>query len=437
MKERINRRRLIILLVSIFFFATALIGGFAYSGKPSGQPHPEKGVLNLENWRPERDGAFDLSGEWDFYWEQFLPAGEPGPIALLPDVAADVPNVWNRYKINGQNLPGFGYGTYVLRVINAPRGQPLALRVPTFSTAYEMYTDGRLTASNGVTGTNAADSSPEYLPRVVEFTPEKSDFTLMFHVSNFTYARGGMWYAIPMGTAKQILGIDKIIADKDAILFGALMVMAFYYLMLFLLRREDKSSFYFVLMCLVFAARTMIYGDFLVHRLLPFISFHAIITIDYITLCWFSILAAFMVGELFPEEANRKTLKGFAGYGGVMALIYLLTPIAFFTRLVYLTQIGAMAVGIYAIFCVAKSFLHAGKDSLTVLLGTLPVFVCALHDILYQNNVILSNVGELVPAGLFLLLLMQSFVLARRSAEAFSSVNSLSQKLLEAGQNQG
>lgn len=431
MKEKINKKRLIILLFCIIFCAMVLACAFAFSGKLSSELHPQRGVLNLQNWQPSQDGSFNLSGEWDFYWDCFLTVQDVETAAHLPVVAADVPNVWNRYKIDGKNLPGFGYGTYVLKVVNAPQGQPLALRIPTFSTAYELYIDGRLVAGSGTVGADADHSSPGYLPQVVEFTPEKPDFTLIFHVSNFTYARGGMWYAIPMGTAQQIRSMDQVIADKDTILFGALMVMAFYYLTLFLLRREDKSSLFYVFMCLVFAARTMIYGDFLVYRLLPGVSFHAIIVIDYITLCWFSILAAFMLGELFEEESNRKILAGLAVYGGVMTLIYLLTPIAFFTRLVYLTQIGAIAAGLYTIFCTARGFLHKRKDALTVLLGALPVLGGALHDMLYQNNVILSGVGELVPVGLFLLLLMQSFVLARRSADAFSSVNALSQKLLK------
>lgn len=429
MKEKINKKRLIVLLFGIFFCVIALVGAVAFSRRGL-RLHPEKGVLNLQNWQPEQDGILNLSGEWDFYWKHLLTFQEIESSTLIPNAAEKVPSVWNRYKINGKKLPGYGYGTYVLKVVNAPQGKPLALRVPTFSTAYELYIDGRLVSSNGTVGMDAEHSSSGYLPQVVEFTPEKPDFTLMVHVSNFTYARGGMWYAIPMGTADQIRSMNQVIADKDTILFGALMVMAFYYLIIFLLRREDKSSLFYVFMCLVFAARTMIYGDFLVYRLLPSISFHAIIVIDYITLCWFSILAAFMIGRLFPEEVNRKILAGFAVYGGMMALIYLLTPIAFFTRLVYLTQVGAITAGLYTIFCTAKGFFHNRKDALTVLLGAIPVLGSALHDMLYQNNVILSSVGELVPAGLFFLLLMQSFVLARRSAEAFRNVNALSQKLL-------
>lgn len=205
-----------------------------------------------------------LSGQWDFYWDRLLTYQEIINGSPAPDVKADTPGVWNDYKLQGGNLPGFGYATYRLKVINAQKGITLSLRIPTFSIAYELYIDDRLISSNGKVGTSRAQYSPEYRPEVVAFTPAETSFDFIIHVANFTYARGGMWYALDMGTPEQIRNLDRTIVDKDLFLFGALSVMALYYLSIFLLRREDKSSLYFVFMCLVFASRTVIYGDYLI-----------------------------------------------------------------------------------------------------------------------------------------------------------------------------
>ncbi|HEX3047281.1 MAG TPA: ATP-binding protein, partial [Bacillota bacterium] len=78
-----------------------------------------------------------------------------------------------------------------------------------------------------------------------------------------------------------------------------------------------------------------------------------------------------------------------------------------------------------------KAIINRRRDALLVLMGALMVIICALHDMLYQNNLILSNYGEMIPIGLFILLFMQSFVLARRFSEAFRHVEALSQKLLK------
>lgn len=425
-----RHRRIVTLVCSTLILAAVLALVFTFSERGAGRLYPADGVLDLKYWAPDESGILNLDGEWDFYWERFLTTEELAGGEATPDLTAYTPAVWNSYKINGENLPGYGYATYLLRVVNARPGEPLALRIPTFSTAYELYIDGRLVSFNGRIGTTSSQHSPWYEPEVVEFTPSSDSFALIFHVSNFTYARGGMWYAVNLGSPEQIRNMDKTISDKDLFLFGALTIMALYYIGVFLLRRQDKSSLFFVLMCVTFASRTAIYGDFLILRLLPFIGFKAIITIDYITLCWFSIFSAFMIGTLFPEENSRVVLRAALIYGSVMALIFLLAPIVVFTQLVNVVQVMAIFFGAYSIAALIVAYIRGKRDSLFVLLGALAVIVCAVHDMLYQNNVILSNVGELVPFGLFILLFMQALILARRSAEAYRNVNALSQELL-------
>lgn len=431
MKNKINRKRLLILLTMVMLSLGALIFSCSLPGRAGNRLNPADGILDLKDWNPKKDGALSLSGQWDFYWENFLTYQEIDEGSIAPDITAQVPAVWNSYKINGKGLPGFGYGTYVLRVVNAPRQTPLALRIPTFSTAYELYINEELVSSNGKIGTVKEQFEPGYMPQVVEFTPDDESFYLIFHVSNFTYARGGMWYAIPMGTPQQIRRMDKVIADKDLFLFGALSVMAFYYLIIFLLRREDKSSLYYVFMCLLFAARTAIYGDYLIYRLVPFISFRTIINISYITLCWFSVCSAYMVGELFPEENSRKVLRAGFIYAISMTLLFLFTPVSFFTRWVNIVQAMAILFGAYSIYALSKAYVKGKRDAGIVLVGALILIICASHDVLYNNNIIVSNTGELVSFSLFILLLLQSFILSRRFSEAFDNVRTLSMKLLK------
>jgi signal transduction histidine kinase len=392
---------------------------------------PQNGVLNLQNWNPEKDKVISLSGQWDFYWNRFVSHQEIVDESPEPDLKCDVPGVWNNYIIDSENLPGFGYATYLLKVINAPRGEAISLRIPTFATAYDLYVDDTLITSNGRVGKSKEQSAPGYMPKVIEFIAENESFMLIIHVSNYIYARGGMWYSIPMGTPEQIRDIDQTIADKDSLLFGALAVMAFYYLIIFILRREDKSSLYYVFMCILFASRITIYGDYLIYRLIPFISFKAIINISYITLCWFSICSAFMVGELFPHENSKKILRGGFIYGLMMTFVFVITPISLFTRWVNFVQVLAILFGIYSIYTLVMAFVKGKRDAGIILSGALVVIICAVHDVLYNNNIIESAVGELVSFSLFVLLLLQSFVLSRRSSEAFKDVHTLSRKLLK------
>lgn len=431
MKPVTTKKRLLLLLSVIAILGGVLISVVSFSKLDTHRIYPVNGILDLQNWNPGRDGKLNLGGEWDFYWKKFLDYQQLKQDFPSPDLTVHVPSVWNRYQLGEKKLPGFGYATYRLKVTNARKGVPLALRLPTFSTAYQMYINDKMVCANGKIGKKREQFEPGYQPHIVEFTPTASSFEFIIHVSNFVYSRGGMWYALNMGTPEQIRKLDRDIADKDLLLIGAISLMALYYLSIFLLRREDKSSLYLVLMCLMFAGRVSVYGDYFIYRVIPSIPFQVIIAIEYITVCWFPIFSLLMVNRLFPEEASKKALYTAIGYGGVMGLLFLSTPIAFYTRLVYLVQAVAIAIGFYAILCITKAFINGKKDSLWVLSGSLAVIVFAFRDMLYQNNLILSNYGELVSVGLFVLLFLQSFVLARRFSEAFRNVEALSEKLLK------
>lgn len=65
------------------------------------------------------------------------------------------------------------------------------------------------------------------------------------------------------------------------------------------------------------------------------------------------------------------------------------------------------------------------------LIGTLALIISAVRVMIAQNNMILINYGNLVQAGLIVMLFMQSFILARRFSTAFRDAEGLSQKLLQ------
>lgn len=431
MKVKINKKRSLLLLTSAVISIVLLVCIFIFAKPDSNQIHLENGVLDLQHWKPEQGGALSLSGQWNFYWLRLISYQDLETNRLEPDLAANVPGEWNKENINGNELSGTGYGTYHLKVINAPKGKHLAMRIPPYSAAYDLYINDSLVSSNGKVGTSEEEYSPEYQPMVVEFTPDDTSFEIIVHIANFTYSRGGMWYALSLGTPEQIHSIDRTIVYKDLFLFGALSIMALYYLSIFLLRREDKSSLYFAFMCVILASRIAVYGDYLIYKLFPFINYYEIVFIEFMTVAWLPASAAFMIGELFPEENSRKVLKAILLYASVMTLIFLITPISFYTGLVYYIQIAAILAGAYSIFTVLMAFLKGKKDAMIILLGALALILCSGRDMLYQDNVIVSNVGELAPLGLFILLFLQSFVLSKRLSEAFKDIHALSQKLLE------
>lgn len=392
---------------------------------------PGKGTLDLAGWYPQTDGPVDLSGEWDFYWHRLISYHELRESDPGADVQVRVPSVWNKYEINGQNLPGFGYATYRLRIINANTDTLLAFRVHTVSTAYSMYINDTLIASNGVVADNKEQFRPEYRPKTVQIMPPSSQFDIIVQVANFNYARGGMWYPINMGTPEQIQDFDRHMVYRDIFLFSSFFVLGLYYFSIFLLRREDKSSLYFVFMCLVVMGRTIVHGDYAVYRLIPWISFDGIVLINYITLYWFATTFVLLLSVLFPLEVPKKVVRAAVIYSSAMTLITLLVPLHVYTNYTYIFLAVAILTALYTLVVTGTALIRRRQNSAIVLLGALAMISGAIYDVMCYYQIITYNVGELSSFGFFVFLFLQSFVLARRFSQAFSHVNDLSRRLLQ------
>ncbi len=394
------------------------------------KPTPRQGTLDLAGWNPTRNGLIGLNGEWEFYWNKLLVYDGQLDNTLKPDFMAEVPKVWNLYKIDGKNLPGYGYATYRLRIIHAQEGQALAIRMPTVSTAYNLYINDMLIASNGKVGADKQDFIPEYRPVAAEFVVPAKNFDVMLQVANFSYARGGVWYSILIGSVENIEGYNRTVIYRDFFLIGAFLIMALYHLCIFFVRREDKAHLYFVLLCLLASVRAAIYGDYSISRIFPSVEYHLIVTLDYITIYWLPSIFALFVGELFPENVSKRVLRIFVLYASVMSIFTVSVPINVYTHITYFIEIILLVIVLYTIICSVNAFLKEKKDAIFILIGGSVFILGSMHDILYQNNLIYSSMGELHIFGILILHFLQAIILAKRFSQALYDATRLSDKLL-------
>lgn len=423
------------ILLSIFILATAVSlfeGALKLTDGKVEKTSFQQGVLDLSGWGSAQNELINLNGEWEFYWQRLLTYDDLNGSNIKPDLLAEVPEVWNSYKINGKNLPGFGYATYRLKVENAHAGQALATRMPTVSTAYNLYINDRLIASNGKVGVDKQHFSPQYCPVLVEFTPTSKDFVIILQVANFSYARGGVWYPVFMGSAENVADFDKTIGYKDMFLVGAFFIMALYYLCIFLMRKEDRGGLYFVLMCLIAIGRTVIYGDYVINRILPWAGYPVIVAIDYVTLIWFPVVLVSFIRELFPKQTSKKINRLFIIYAVFMSLFVMLSPIQIFTSLTYPIEATTLAIAVYAVVCIIRAFSNVKADSAVIFAGVLAVTLGGIHDVLYQNNIISSSFGEFSSFGLLIMLFLQAYILAKRFKESVDKAIASELKFLQA-----
>lgn len=368
------------------------------------------GTLDLSQW--DEDSILSLSGNWDFYWNQFLDKNDLSKDPT-PDLEVKFPSIWNGLIVDGKHLGGMGYATYRLHISGVKSDTPYAMRILPFSTAYELYVDNNLLASSGQPSTSESGFLPQYQVQTISFTTDSDEFDIILHISNFTYARGGAWYTIYFGNSEKINNMRQLIIGLDFFIIGCLLLISVYCVFLYRLQ-QDKGYLMFLALCIVFIGRTIIKGNYLIN--IPFATgrFLTIVLIDYISLYWLPFLGLSQLHYLYPQEISRKVLKFLLIYGTVMTVLTLSLPVRIFTNFIFAMDIVCFCSGIYGMAKMIRLTLKQQPEAFPITIGIAALILCIMYDVLYENNIINTGYTEYSPLGfLIIAALLQCMFLLR------------------------
>ena len=265
-----------------------------------------KGHLDLSRYDFEKQGKLSLDEEWQFYYDRFVE-----PVKYMDLQASEKTRylhytsntVWNYCEVDGKPISGFGYGTYRMIVTGVTPNVPLAIKILPQSTAYDLYVDDLLMAENGVVARDKDSSAVGYSPNSIKFTPHTPEFVITIHISNYVYARGGMWDAPTLGTKAQIESLDRFILQRDLLLLGCYCITFLLFLVIFINRPSNRSCLYFAMLCIVTAARILIYGAHLITQYTE--NFRFITFIEYDTRLWYPVLLLLLLNAELSEGYLR------------------------------------------------------------------------------------------------------------------------------------
>lgn len=422
---RVNR----LIFLVCFFFIMLMFSGCG-KAKVIDLPKVKNGSMDLSNYDICRK-TLQLDGSWEFYWNKLLLENDLR--SEKPDAYVKVPNTWNKYTINGEVLPGKGCATYRLHVkTNLSANTMLGLRIYNFSSAYNLFINDRLIASNGKVAASASGEIGNYTPQAVMFNTPSKDFDIIIQVSNFHYARGGFWYTLSMGGPGAIVELDNILIGKEILIIGILLILFLFYLTIYLLRRELKYSLYFALMCFLMAFSLDMVGQFLLLRLFPNINFQLTIFIWYTSSTWVVQALLLFLNELFRSKFSALVIKIYMFGCIVSQILYIATPTDFYTKIGLISNMGG-GVGVLASIVIVIIGIKKGqRDGWLNIAGLIVLAVTYIHDILYWTNVINNSFGELIYLGLIFYLLIQMIIQAQRIKMIDESRKSAELSMLQA-----
>ncbi len=381
-------------------------------------PRAVGGVLDLREWRLERDGPVSLDGEWEFYWGRLLDPGDFGHAdPPAPQALARVPGPWSRVRVDGRSLPSLGFGTYRLRVRLHEAGQPLAVSVASMSTSYRLWADERLVAANGRVGGDSASAAPQFRPTIGSFVPRTPEVALVVQVANFSFREGGMRNRIEVGTDTQISSRDGARLAIGSVLLGSILVMGLYHLGLYWLRPADRPALWFGAFCLTIAVKFFVEGNLLLTRLWPAFPWELQLRIEYLANAGTVPFFYLFLAALYPADVPRVAVRLAQAVGGLLALAVVATPVRISSWLTPPYEVVAAAFVIYAALVFVRAARRGRTDGWLLAAGGTVFLATVFHDLLSYGQII--HTPRLLPLGLFVLILTQTGVLAHRFAEAF------------------
>ncbi|MCP4134390.1 MAG: response regulator [bacterium] len=388
-------------------------------------PTAKNGVLDLRGRDFKKEGLVKLSGEWEFYWEQFLESDDfsrenpPEKTALLP-----VPGCWDSFSKDGKKFPGSGYATYRLKVLMDETKDSFDFKFLTIYTAYTVYVNGNKISSVGKPGKTPESSFPEFKSRVVDVRCSGNEQEIIIHVSNFHHNEGGAWDVILFGRDEDIRESRKKTLLFEQILFGSIFVMGLYYLGLFINRKKDKSLLYFAILCLIISLRVFVVGEMFFMDMFPATGFELLMKMRYLTFYLGATVTGLLVYSLFPREYSKWFLYGMLFFGIIFSTIVLVTPAKIFSSTLIPFDGITIFQGLYTIYVLILALIRKRESAGILLVGFFVLFAAAVNDILFSNSIIYT--GDYTPICFFIFIFSQAYLLARRFSKAFFLVEILS-----------
>lgn len=411
-------------VVAAIIISIGLIGfgALGMTGQKVESPRAINGVLDLSDWSFRDNGTVRLDGEWRFYKNEFLNPIENQINDGLAYSKIVLPSTKNSIDKNdtleGRHLSG----TMRLRILLPESDEIYGLRSDVILTAYDLYLNDAFQVSSGI----PSNTQDEYKALCkVTYGYSQTDgnvIDVLYHTSDY-YMDDGFITSPQFGLASQITETARVGMGRDMFLFGMLFIMGIYHMVLFLLRRNDKAPMYYAGFCLAFSIRMLMVGE----RLIPSVmnlEFGLFSKITYISVfIGFSALCGFLyhaLDGLYVHWFKRVTML----VGVLTAGIAIVIPHNLADRLLLVYGLFGIVAMVYILVTLIVGSIKRIPYASIILLGFVFLGITFLNDFIYQYTA--SNKSTMIPVGLSMFTLAQTYALSARFSSAFRKVEQLS-----------
>jgi signal transduction histidine kinase/CheY-like chemotaxis protein len=379
------------------------------------QPLPRSGVVSgvytIASEPPSNQAFVKLSGEWWYRHGVLLAPGAADSSMRI----RSFPFLWTSGTQGELPRPPFGVATYKLLLRTNTPVEHLGLDLPDMYSAFALYVDTHLVATNGRVAASPEGYEPKWLPMVAELPVIRDSTWITLHIANFSHAKGGIVIDILLGPAEYLRWRRDFRLAFDWLLAGSLLLSGLFMIGIFLLSRGDRAMLFFGLVSVTWSYRVIGYGSYALHTILPGLSWHTAIHVEYLTLFFTAGWFVLYVYGLFPVEASRVFLYISAVIVATFSVIVLLTPTHVFTQLInpffYFLLIALM----YGVSVYIRAAISGKRGARISLVATAILFLLFSYNILAYFGVTVEK-PAITFFGYFTFFGLQSIILGTRYA---------------------
>jgi signal transduction histidine kinase/CheY-like chemotaxis protein len=415
--------QLLLLYIFILFNGSNLLAaGFNNKCTPSAK----NGIIDLRQ-QPFTD-VLNLDGEWLFNWKQLL---NPAQFGQQKTTTAQFPALWQNIKINGHAVQPTGYATYRLTVL-LPHGLgPLKLSMPDVYSAYRIFVNGQLAAENGNVTTSPKNFVPHWQVNELDIPAKTDTLKLLLQIANFVHSKGGTNQPVLIGT-KKIVELNSFRSNAiDLLLTGCLLMAGLFFLGLYLFGNRDKAILMFALFSIVYSYRIFGTDNYVLHTLLPNLSWYLTVSLEYISLFAGTGLFGFYCHYLYPKDQNNKVVYGVGIICAAFVLATLVLSPWYFTQLINPFIIVAVVCMFYVPYLSIKAYRNKRQGAAYSLISSFVLMSMFVITLLHYQG-ILPQMPMVNFIGYMAFFFLQSLVLSHRVSFTLKHANSQAAEGLKA-----
>lgn len=434
---RFKYRLIIALLIVVvgITFVNNIINKNELKGKA---PKVTKGIIDLTDWDFDKNGNVPLDGDWEFYNDKLL---EPSDFSKANAETTTeqvsylkVPSAWKTSKTSNDKN-NIDSGTYRVRIKLKKSLDNYGVKITNIRMANKIFVDGYLAGNSGNPATSLENGyKTNNTPYVAFFTHEGEYLEMIIQASNFDYYNGGIVQKIYFGSQKNIMSLKIWLLFLDVLAFASVAIIGFYYIGIFMGIKKDKSLLYFGLYTIMSALIVAMSNEKIIMQFFDNLPYVTALQIKDIVIMFATSLLCLFIKEKVPFSIpNWFLYYVFSVLILNMILIFIL-PMRIYGAYDSIFQINGILIHfMLAIFIVysiyKKRYMGIEKKSAYLLLISVTLTISYyLIEVLYVANIIYDT--RYASASIMLFLFIVSMLLSQQYATAFSTIETMSNKLI-------